>query len=294
MWYAPDETDSPESQELVDAGRQLRAREVYYDELVAPHDLEAERLAHEFEQLKVFVTRPLFQYRRSDESDESYGEEAAEAPEGGASETQSPDTQLVLELVLACTSRTLPFRVAAVNKQFAAEARERFEAFVERLYCVSKSLASKSEERARAYRMGPKKKHLHEEWALSYDQREEWHEGNRPESGRRGVGICEGLYAMELPTRDVTFGRPSRNEFVICAKSETRVTPSGGFWRRDHAICEPFFYFGAINFYKRQALPNSVVYNAVMHGVPPASTKWMLKDQLFFLKRLLEEWDAFS
>lgn len=193
---------------------------------------------------------------------------------------------LVLELLWDVLRGGEAFRLAAVNKACATHARTHFEAFIDRLVATSCRLGERSEGRTKAFHADPKNRREYY-YPQTYKDREEWHKFNDPPSGRQGVGNCDiGDYG-KTPTVDVTFRRVCRDEFVECAKSKTRVTPGGGWWRRDHALCEPMFFFGPINFYKRQAVPNFVLYNAVVHGDRPHSV--VDEHQRFFVSRLLQE-----
>lgn len=215
--------------------------------------------------------------------------------------------ELVLELVRDTSTRPLAFKLAAMNRAFRDAARERFEAFMDRLAATAQRLGQRSRERALAYHANRYNTEYHirdrkvvgRDWkgdpvwdgCLEYWDRKERHPHNHP-TGNPGVGYCHNMYGRldQFPTRDQTFVCAARDEFVEHARSVRRVhADRGGWWRRDHALCEPFFYQGPINFYRRMHIANRHLYAIVMHGTDvTAEYNDQGRHQRFFIRRLLQ------
>ena len=191
---------------------------------------------------------------------------------------------LVLELL--CNEPGLyVFKMAAVNSHCAKRARQLFGEFLNRLVALSNHMGKASVKRADAFW---KNRPVDANWLsiyfLSYEDRMGWH------PHQRGIGNTSTDWWHSIPTRDQVFATCRTRECFAHAAA-LRQRPAhwkAGYWRASHALCEPFFVKGPINFYNRMAVPNRVLYNAVVYGVTPAKLTSMDKHQWFFLKRLLE------
>ena len=175
------------------------------------------------------------------------------------------------------------FKLAAVNSQCAAWAKQRSSEFLNRLVALSNRMGQLSFERSEAFWNSPPID-IYENY-LSYHDRTYW---LHPNNGGIGSLSRERPWTM---TRDQTFSaRRTKECFVRAAMVGKRpVHRPDGFWRPSHALCEPLFFRGPINFYKRMAVPNTVLYNAVVLGVtPPYPGQRMDRNQRFLLKRVVE------
>ena len=190
------------------------------------------------------------------------------------------NTNLVLDILLDYMDTSTRLKCASVNKSVAAHSKSLFENFLEVLTNLSYRLAESSAQKAKVVIQSGLRNGY---WPppLSYADREYNHQHNFLQSGRKGVGTS-------IPyTRDQTFDKVPLETLRKIALSQTRVTAPYGWWRSDHALCEPMFYYGPINHFKRMAISNLVLYDAVMHGLSPKSYKG--KGQRFFVRRILEE-----
>ena len=217
-----------------------------------------------------------------------------------------PNTDLVLELVSDYVQSTLFSTLARVDKRFAAKARLLFDAFLDRLVATSQRLGKRSAERTKAFWKQYREVSADElkritgiTHALSYEDRREWHCWNEEakEAWRRGAGTCVDMYSHTIPTRDLTFSdRINRRHFEV-ALAETKK-PCHYYserkrhaWNRRHALCAPFFVRGPIDFFNRMAIPNSALYDIVVHGDASGvkTEGFGHRHHRFFVKRLLEE-----
>jgi len=236
-------------------------------------------------------------------------DEAGATPESASVVVVSedgPNTDLVLELVSDYVGSAMFSRIARVDGRFAAKARLLFDAFLDRLVTTSQRLGARSAERTKAFweqyrgvNADELKRITGITHALSYEDREEWHYWNdeAKEVRRNGAGTCEDMYSHAIPTRDRTFSEQmDRRDFELALASTKKPCHyyserKRHAWNRRHALCGPFFVQGPINFFNRMAIPNSALYDIVVHGdASKVRTEGFgHRHHRFFVKRLLEE-----
>ena len=107
--------------------------------------------------------------------------------------------------------------------------------------------------------------------AVTYEDRCEWDYWNKF-AGRRGEATCNSAYHYTIPVRDQTFAdQTERQHFERalaramkpCYRHKDRKLHA---WIKRHVLCAPLFVVGPINFFKRMAIPNSALYDIVVHG----------------------------
>ena len=215
-----------------------------------------------------------------------------------------PNTDLVLELVSDYVQSAMFSTLARVDRRFAAKARPLLGAFLDRLVATSQRLGARSAERTKAFW-----KQYREDrdgltratgitHAVSYEDRREWHYWNdeAKEARRRGAGTCEDMYSGTIPTRDKTFSdQICRRNFEVALANTKKpchcCERKRHAWNRRHALCSPFFVRGPIDFFNRMAIPNSALYDIVVHGDASGvrTEGFGHRHHRFFVKRLLEE-----
>ena len=217
-----------------------------------------------------------------------------------------PNTDLVLELVSDYVQSAMFSSLARVDRRFAAKARPLLDAFLDRLVATSQRLGARSAERTKAFWKLYREVSADElqritgiTHALSYEDREEWHYWNdeAKEARRRGAGTCEDMYSGTIPTRGKTFSEQTcRRNFEVALANTKKPCHyyserKRHAWNRRHALCSPFFVCGPINFFKRMAIPNSALYDIVVHGDASGvrTEGFGHRHHRFFVKRLLEE-----
>ena len=205
-----------------------------------------------------------------------------------------PNTELVLELVSDYVQSTLFSTLARVNKHFAAKARARFDAFLDQLAATSQRLGKRSAERTKAF--WKENRTSRGITAVTYEDRCEWHFWNKF-AGLRGEGTCSSAYHHTIPTRDQTFSDQTERQHFERALARA-MKPCHYYserkrhaWIQRHVLCAPLFVKGPINFFKRMAIPNSALYDIVVHGDASGvkTEGFDHRHHRFFVKRLLEE-----
>ena len=217
-------------------------------------------------------------------------------PQPQQPQPQQPQMDLVVDLLFAVVPHTTMFTsLTNVSKTCAQQARENFDAFLTALARTSNRLGMASVQRTREYwgddwqygvTSKPTNKWSFESHVVNYDYAE--HEHGRFRGARPGVGSILD-YDDICPTRDQTFAtNVTKNEFLRAAFGTytPNMEPRQGAGRRNHAMCEPLFVHRRINFFKRMAIPNHVLYEIVMLG-SRGSFKGN-KHQRFLVGRLLE------
>lgn len=222
-------------------------------------------------------------------------DEPEDAPPVADGAQDGPDTDLVLELVSDGYVQSAMFTtLARVNKHLAAKARLLFDAFLDQLTATSRQLGKASAERNKAF--WRQNRMTSSMTAVSYSDRAEWHYWNQF-AARCGEGTCNSMYAHTIPTRDQTFSDQTERQDFERALARA-MTPCHYYkdrkrhaWIKRHVLCAPLFVKGPINFFKRMAIPNSALYDIVVHGdasrVPTEG--FAHRHHRFFVQRLLEE-----
>ena len=147
-----------------------------------------------------------------------------------------PNTELVLELVSDYVQSTLFSTLARVNKHFAAKARARFDAFLDRLTATSQRLGKRSAERTKAF--WKENRTSRGITAVTYEDRCEWHWNKF--AGLRGEGTCSSAYHHTIPTRDQTFSDQTRDNIsseLARAMKPCHIIRSGNATLGSSATC---------------------------------------------------------